>query len=112
MFANLVTLDMGYFDQKSNGTGAMASRLAADTALVAAGYGGGLAMIFQAMTSTVLALGFGFYYNWQLTLVLLMLLPVRANQVAVTVLPIPPMPNAPTSSCPSVDQRDRDGRGV
>lgn len=78
MFSTLVTLDMGYFDAKSNGTGAMASRLAADTALVAAGYGGGLAMIFQAITSTVLAMGFGFYYNWQLTLVLLSLMPINA----------------------------------
>ena len=78
MFSTLVTLDMGYFDAKSNGTGAMASRLAADTALVAAGYGGGLAMIFQAMTSTVLAMAFGFYYNWQLTLVLLSLMPINA----------------------------------
>jgi ATP-binding cassette subfamily B (MDR/TAP) protein 1 len=78
MFSTLVTMDMGYFDEKSNGTGAMASRLAADTTLVAAGYGGGLAMIFQAMTSTFLALGFGLYYNWQLTVVLLVLMPINA----------------------------------
>ena len=78
MFDNLITLDMSYFDSKENGTGAMASRLASDTTLVAAGYGQGFAMIFQALSSTMLALGFGFYYGWQLTLVLLALMPINA----------------------------------
>ena len=78
MFGNILKQDIGYFDDEAHSTGAMASRLAADTTLVAGGFGQGYAMIYQAMTSTLLALIFGFIYNWQLTLALLAIMPINA----------------------------------
>ena len=51
MFANTLTLDNSYFDKEENSSGALASRLAADTQLVASGYGGGFAVLVRPATT-------------------------------------------------------------
>ncbi len=51
MVANTLTLDNSYFDKEENSSGALASRLAADTQLVASGYGGGFAVLVRPATT-------------------------------------------------------------
>lgn len=76
MFRSLLKQDMEFFDNPANSPGSLASKLASDTKLAAAGFGMSMAMLIQAGCCCVVSLAASLWYCWQLTLVLLAVLPV------------------------------------
>lgn len=76
MFQAMLTQEIGYFDKKSNGVGALCSRLSGDAANVQGATGQRIGTILQSVATLVLAVGLSMYYEWRLGLLALAFTPL------------------------------------
>jgi ABC-type bacteriocin/lantibiotic exporter with double-glycine peptidase domain len=70
-FEALLNMEIAYFDDHSNNTGALCSRLATDASAVKGATGSRLGVLIQSFGSIAFGVTIGFVYSWQLTLVVL-----------------------------------------
>ncbi|OUZ99838.1 ABC transporter [Macleaya cordata] len=75
-FEKVVHMDIGWFDEPKNSSGAIGARLSADAATVRSLVGDALALLVQNTTTAIVGLGIAFESNWQLALIMLVLLPL------------------------------------
>ncbi|XP_065186517.1 phosphatidylcholine translocator ABCB4-like isoform X2 [Sycon ciliatum] len=74
-FTAMLRKNIGFFDEKKHSTGALATQLSADAALIQGATGAKLASGNQFVATLLAALIISFIASWQLTLVLLGMLP-------------------------------------
>ncbi|ONK63144.1 uncharacterized protein A4U43_C07F11860 [Asparagus officinalis] len=74
-FEKVVHMEVGWFDEPENSSGAVGARLSADAATVRGLVGDALALIVQNITTLIVGLVIAFIANWQLSLIILALLP-------------------------------------
>jgi ATP-binding cassette subfamily B (MDR/TAP) protein 1 len=67
-FAAMVKQEVGWFDQKSNGTGTLCARLSGDAAAVQGATGQRIGTILQSLATLFLGVGLAMYYEWRLGL--------------------------------------------
>ncbi|KAK2970216.1 hypothetical protein RJ640_021652 [Escallonia rubra] len=75
-FEKVVHMEVSWFDEPENSSGAIGARLSADAATVRALVGDALAQLVQDASSAVAGLGIAFQACWQLALIVLALLPL------------------------------------
>ncbi|KAK3022689.1 hypothetical protein RJ639_047605 [Escallonia herrerae] len=75
-FERVVHMEVGWFDEPENSSGAIGARLSADAATVRALVGDALAQLVQDASSAVAGLGIAFQACWQLALIVLALIPL------------------------------------
>ncbi|XP_047316657.1 ABC transporter B family member 11-like [Impatiens glandulifera] len=75
-FEKVVNMEVSWFDQPENSSGAIGSRLSTDAATVRALVGDALAQIVQDGASAVAGLVIAFLASWELALIILGLLPL------------------------------------
>ncbi|ONK56031.1 uncharacterized protein A4U43_C10F3420 [Asparagus officinalis] len=74
-FEKVVHMEVGWFDEPENSSGAVGARLSADAATVRGLVGDALALIVENITTLIASLAIAFAANWQLSLIMLALLP-------------------------------------
>ncbi|XP_020273299.1 ABC transporter B family member 4-like isoform X4 [Asparagus officinalis] len=74
-FEKVVHMEIGWFDEPENSSGAIGARLSADAATVRRLVGDSLALFVQNITTLLAGLVIAFVANWQLSLIILALLP-------------------------------------
>ena len=67
---------MSYYDQETNHSGILTSRLAKETSLVQGATGIKLKTTFNSLASLVVGMTMAFYYGWQLALLLILVTPL------------------------------------
>ena len=93
-FRKYLQLEMAYFDEVFNSTGALTSRLYSDAAKVQGAIGGNLGSMVQCVGSILSAIIIAFIFEWRLAFVCLVFIPVeiiakvkiQVNVVYTTVL--------------------------
>ncbi|KAF2304814.1 hypothetical protein GH714_038039 [Hevea brasiliensis] len=75
-FEKVVHMEVGWFDDPDNSSGAIGARLSADAALIRALVGDTLAQLVQNIASVVAGLVIAFTASWQLAFIVLVLLPL------------------------------------
>ncbi|KAJ6847236.1 ABC transporter B family member 11-like isoform X2 [Iris pallida] len=75
-FEKVVHMEVGWFDDPENSSGAVGARLSADAATVRALVGDALSLLVQNSATLIAGLGVAFYSNWQLALIILALIPL------------------------------------
>ncbi|KAJ9171655.1 hypothetical protein P3X46_014987 [Hevea brasiliensis] len=75
-FEKVVHMEIGWFDDPDNSSGAIGARLSADAALIRALVGDTLAQLVQNIASVVAGLVIAFTASWQLAFIVLVLLPL------------------------------------
>ncbi|KAB1200429.1 ABC transporter B family member 4 [Morella rubra] len=75
-FEKVVHMEVAWFDEPENSSGAIGARLSADAATVRALVGDALAQIVQGMASVVAGLVIAFSASWELALIILALVPL------------------------------------
>jgi len=75
-FEKVVNMEVGWFDEPENSSGAIGARLSADAAMVRALVGDALGLSVQNLASALAGLIIAFTASWQMTLVILVLVPV------------------------------------
>ncbi|KAL9318790.1 hypothetical protein ACSQ67_015307 [Phaseolus vulgaris] len=75
-FEKVVNMEVGWFDEPENSSGAISARLFADAALVRALVGDALGLLVQNSASALAGLIIAFTASWQMTLVILVLVPI------------------------------------
>ncbi|XP_020415794.1 ABC transporter B family member 11 isoform X2 [Prunus persica] len=75
-FERVVHMEVGWFDEAENSSGAIGARLSADAALVRALVGDTLAHIVESIATAAAGLFIGFTACWQLAFILLALIPL------------------------------------
>jgi ATP-binding cassette subfamily B (MDR/TAP) protein 1 len=75
-FEKVVRMEIGWFDEPENSSGAIGARLSADAATVRALVGDALGQIVQSIASIVAGLVIAFVASWQLALIILALVPL------------------------------------
>ena len=75
-FDSLLRQEIAYFDDATNNTGALCTRLATEASAVQGASGIRIGMIFQNVMSMGAAVIISFIYSWQLTLLVLAFIPV------------------------------------
>ena len=68
-FKKYMQLEMGYFDEPANSTGALTARLSIDASKVQGAIGGQFGAICKGAGAMGVALFIGFYYEWRVTLI-------------------------------------------
>ena len=63
--------EIGWFEEKGNSVGRLATRLASDAAEVKGGTGEGLSLVFQSAAAVIAGIVIAFTANWQLALVVI-----------------------------------------
>ncbi|XP_050298459.1 ATP-dependent translocase ABCB1 [Anthonomus grandis grandis] len=76
MFESLLRQEIAYFDRKSNGVGALCSKLSNEAAQVQGATGQRIGAIMNSLACFVLCVGLSFYYQWKLALVALAFFPI------------------------------------
>ncbi|XP_060519433.1 ATP-dependent translocase ABCB1-like isoform X2 [Cylas formicarius] len=76
MFDAMLKQEIGYFDRKSNGVGALCSQLATEASQVQGATGQRVGIIMNSIATLLLSLGLSMYYQWKLGLVALSFFPV------------------------------------
>ncbi|ENN73432.1 hypothetical protein YQE_09994, partial [Dendroctonus ponderosae] len=69
MFGCMLRQEMGWFDRKENGVGALCAQLSGDAASVQGAGGSRIGLILNSVSTFILAACIGFYLEWRLTLV-------------------------------------------
>ncbi|XP_074579514.1 ABC transporter B family member 4-like [Curcuma longa] len=75
-FEKVVSMEIEWFDNPENSSGAIGARLSADAAIVRSLVGDALALIVENITTLVAGLAIAFIANWQLSLIVLALVPL------------------------------------
>ncbi|XP_077218377.1 ABC transporter B family member 21-like isoform X2 [Tasmannia lanceolata] len=75
-FAKVVNMEIGWFDDSENSSGAIGARLSADAATVRSLVGDTLALIVQNIASLVAGLVIAFVASWQLALIVSAMVPL------------------------------------
>ncbi|XP_041969859.1 multidrug resistance protein homolog 49 [Aricia agestis] len=75
-FRAMLQQEMGWFDNPTNGVGALCSRLAADAAAVQGATGTRIGALMQASATILIGIALSLYYTWQMTLVSLLSVPM------------------------------------
>jgi ATP-binding cassette subfamily B (MDR/TAP) protein 1 len=75
-FEKVVRMEVGWFDEPENSSGAIGARLSADAATVRALVGDTLGQIVQSIASVVAGLAIAFYASWQMAFIVLALVPL------------------------------------
>ncbi|RWR80846.1 ABC transporter [Cinnamomum micranthum f. kanehirae] len=75
-FKKVVSMEIGWFDNAENSSGAIGARLSSDAATVRSIVGDALALLVQNTASLVAALAIAFEACWQLSLIVLAMLPM------------------------------------
>lgn len=75
-FEKVVHMEVGWFDEHENSSGAIGSRLSADAATVRALVGDALAQMVQNIASAVAGLVIAFTASWQLAFIILVIIPL------------------------------------
>ncbi|URD76940.1 ABC transporter B family member [Musa troglodytarum] len=75
-FQKVVNMEIEWFDDPGNSSGAIGARLSADAATVRSLVGDALGLIVENITTLVAGLLVAFIANWQLSLIILVLLPL------------------------------------
>ncbi|KAK8639629.1 hypothetical protein V6N13_138002 [Hibiscus sabdariffa] len=75
-FENVVHMEVGWFDEPENSSGAIGARLSADAATIRALVGDTLAQLVQNSSSAIAGLVIAFTACWQLAFIILVLLPL------------------------------------
>lgn len=76
MFEALLKQEMGYFDRKENGVGALCAQLSNEAAQVQGATGQRIGAIMNSMATLLLSVGLAMYYEWRLGLVALAFFPL------------------------------------
>ncbi|XP_065187026.1 ATP-dependent translocase ABCB1-like [Sycon ciliatum] len=82
-FKSILRKNVAFFDEKKNSTGALATRLSTDAALIQGATGGKIANLLQFVSTMIAALVISFIASWQLTLLLLAVIPLVGVGAAV-----------------------------
>ena len=69
IFETMLRQEVGWFDNPSNGTGALCSKLSTDAAAVQGATGQRIGTMIQSCSTIVLSVGLSIYYEWRLGLV-------------------------------------------
>ncbi|KAK8913700.1 ABC transporter B family member 11 [Platanthera zijinensis] len=75
-FEKVVNMEIAWFDEPNNSSGAVGARLSADAATVRSLVGDTLALIVQNITTLITGLVIAFVANWQLSLIILAIIPL------------------------------------
>ncbi|KAL0903147.1 hypothetical protein M5K25_027503 [Dendrobium thyrsiflorum] len=75
-FEKVVNMEIAWFDDPDNSSGAVGARLSADAATVRSLVGDALALIVQNITTLIAGLLIAFIANWQLSLIILAMIPL------------------------------------
>ncbi|XP_061367873.1 ABC transporter B family member 21-like [Gastrolobium bilobum] len=75
-FEKVVNMEIGWFDEPENSSGAVGARLSADAASVRALVGDALGLLVQNLASALAGLIIAFVASWELALIILVLLPL------------------------------------
>lgn len=75
MFDAMLKQEMGWFDVKENGVGALCAKLSSEAAYVQGATGQRIGTIMQSLSTLGLAIGLSMYYEWKLGLVCLAFAP-------------------------------------
>nr|ASM90198.1 multidrug resistance 16 [Sesuvium portulacastrum] len=75
-FEKVVHMEVGWFDEGENSSGAIGARLSADAATVRALVGDALGLLVQNLATAIAGLLIAFLANWILSLIILVLLPL------------------------------------
>ncbi|RDX73370.1 ABC transporter B family member 4 [Mucuna pruriens] len=75
-FEKVVNMEVGWFDEPENSSGAIGARLSADAAFVRALVGDALGLLVQSLASALAGLIIAFVASWQLALIILVLIPL------------------------------------
>ncbi|XP_071811441.1 ATP-dependent translocase ABCB1-like isoform X2 [Apostichopus japonicus] len=76
MFKALLRMDMSYFDDHENNTGALSTRLATEASLVQGVTGVRFGLVAEVFFNIVVAIIISFIFSWQLTLLVLAFVPL------------------------------------
>ena len=76
LFSSLLKQEIGFFDESQNTSGALTSRLSADTALVSGVLGPQMGSAFQSMVTLVVGMVVAFTASWRLALSVLGFMPL------------------------------------
>lgn len=68
-FEAMLKQEVGWFDQPSNGTGALCSKLSTESAAVQGASGQRIGLTFQSISTIILSIILSIYYEWRLGLV-------------------------------------------
>ncbi|XP_039128461.1 ABC transporter B family member 11-like isoform X2 [Dioscorea cayenensis subsp. rotundata] len=75
-FEKIINMEIEWFDDPENSSGAIGARLAADAATVRGLVGDALSLLVQNITTLVTGLVIAFTASWQLSLIILALIPI------------------------------------
>ncbi|KAH7676289.1 Xenobiotic-transporting ATPase protein [Dioscorea alata] len=75
-FEKIINMEIEWFDDPENSSGAIGARLAADAATVRGLVGDALSLLVQNITTLVTGLVIAFAASWQLSLIILALIPI------------------------------------
>ncbi|TPX56446.1 hypothetical protein PhCBS80983_g04538 [Powellomyces hirtus] len=78
LFEAMLRQEIGWFDDKANGTGVLTSRLSEQADRIQDVTGPNAANIIQLVVSMGVSIGLAFYYGWKMTLIVLSCVPVLA----------------------------------
>ncbi|KAK9877123.1 hypothetical protein WA026_016869 [Henosepilachna vigintioctopunctata] len=76
LFKAMLRQEVGWYDRKENGVGALCAKLSGEAALVQGATGQRLGTIISSISTLVLAVGLSLYYSWKLGLVTMAFTPV------------------------------------
>ncbi|KAK9877111.1 hypothetical protein WA026_016856 [Henosepilachna vigintioctopunctata] len=76
MFAEMLKQEIGWFDRKENGVGALCSKLSSDAASIQGASGMPIGTVLNSFSTLVLANALGIYFQWKLSLMLLAFFPL------------------------------------
>ncbi|KAI3962396.1 hypothetical protein MKW92_020817 [Papaver armeniacum] len=75
-FGKAVHMDIDWFDEPENSSGAIGARLSADAASIRSLVGDSLAMLVENIATVIAGLGIAFQASWKLSLIILVLIPL------------------------------------
>ncbi|XP_017777603.1 PREDICTED: multidrug resistance protein 1B [Nicrophorus vespilloides] len=76
MFKTVLHQEIGWFDRKENGVGALCAKLSSEASSIQGATGQRIGTIFQSIATFVLSIGLSMYYEWRLGLLALAFAPI------------------------------------
>lgn len=76
LFGAMLRQEVGWYDEPSNGTGALCSKLSTEAAAVQGAIGQRIGTIIQSCSTICLSIGLAMYYEWRLGLVGMAFIPL------------------------------------